>query len=115
MLATITQSTLTVRVLLLHLTVARGGTVVGVIVLLLVVVAVVASAWAIGHAVGTPERAFHAIGRSKWRWVVTMVVLLAAGDVTAMVVALYYLTRVRARLNDVVGTRPTARTQDDER
>ena len=115
MLATITQSTLTVRVLLLHLTIARGGTIVGVIGSLLVVVAVVASAWAMGHAVGTPERVFHSIGRSKWRWVVAMVVLLAAGDATALVVALYYLTRVRPRLNDVVGARPTSHTQDDER
>ena len=115
MLATITRSTLTIRVLLLHLTIARGGTIVGVVGSLLVAVALVASAWAIGHAVGTPERVFQAIGRSKWRWVVAMVVLLAAGDATAIVVTLYYLTRVRPRLNDVVGTRATPRTQRDKR
>ena len=115
MLATITQSTLTVRVLLLHLTIARGGTVVGVIGSLLVVVAVVASAWAIGHAVGTSERVFHAIGRSKWRWLVAMVVLLMAGDASASAVTLYYLVRVRPRLNEAAGNRTATRVHHGER
>ncbi len=115
MLATITQSTLTIRLLLVHLTVARGGAIVGLIGSLLVVAVLVTSAWAIGHAVGTPERVFQAIGRSKWRWVVAMVVLLVAGDATATVVALYYLIRVRPRLNDVTGNRPASRVHRDER
>ncbi|MHB8334998.1 MAG: DUF2516 family protein [Acidimicrobiales bacterium] len=115
MLATITQSTLTIRLLLVHVTVARGGAIIELIGSLLVVVALVTSAWAIGHAVGTPERMFEAIGRSKWRWVVAMVVLLAAGDATATVVVLYYLIRVRPRLNDVAGNRPASRAHHDER
>jgi len=115
MLATITQSTLTVRLLLVHWSVARGGAIVGLLGSLLVGAALVTSAWAIGHAVGTSERVFHAIGRSKWRWLVAMVVLLMAGDATATAVALYYLVRVRPRLNEAAGNRTATRVHHGER
>ncbi len=100
MLATMAQSTLTVRMLFVHVTIARGGAVVDLAGSLLVAAALIVSAWALGHAVGTPGLVFASVGRAKWHWVAAMIVLLAAADATGLLVALYYLIRIRPRLND---------------
>lgn len=103
MLATMAQSTLTVRILFVHVTIAHGGAMVGLVGSLLVGVALIVSAWALGHAVGTPGLVFTSVGRAKWHWVVAMIVLLTAADATGLLVALYYLIWIRPRLNDASG------------
>lgn len=105
MLVVIAASTITLRVLFGTWTIAHGGAAVGLVGSLLVASVLVVSAWAIGHAVGTPSRDFHAIGRTKWRWVAAMVASLAVGDVIALAIVLYYVLRVRPRLNDVANLR----------
>lgn len=77
----------------------------GLLLFALAITAVVVPIWAIAHAVSTPRSTFSSIGRSKTRWVAWLIVLFLLGDVTGFFVALYYVIRVRPRLNEVAFTR----------
>ena len=99
-------TTLTIRLLGETYTLARGGAVVGLVGSLLVSTVLVTSAWALGHAVGTPGSVFQSIGRSKALWLTAMLVLLAGGDAVTIVVVFYYLLRVRTQLNDAARLPP---------
>ena len=82
------------------ITIARGGGDVSTVGSVLVVVALVVLAWALGHAVGTPAWAYAEVGRTKWHWVLAMTALTLANDTTVVILALYFLIRVRPCLND---------------
>ncbi len=103
-------TTLTIRLLGETYTLARGGAVVGLVGSLLIATVLIASAWAIGHAVGTPSSVFQSIGRSKGLWLTAMLVLVAGGDAVTIVVVFYYLLRVRAQLNVAARTRSPLRS-----
>jgi energy-converting hydrogenase Eha subunit H len=78
---------------------STSGTLGSVLAVLLVLLAASIPAWAIGHAVGTSRKIFELQGRSKAKWVAWMSVLFLAGDVGGLVVAIWYLTKVRPGLN----------------
>ncbi len=103
-------TTLTIRLLGETYTLARGGAVVGLVGSLLIATVLIASAWSIGHAVGTPGSVFQSIGRSKGLWLTAMLVLVAGGDAVTIVVVFYYLLRVRAQLNVAARTRSPLRS-----
>lgn len=54
--------------------------------------------WAIVNAATTPKTTFSSLGRSKGRWVASMVVLFLIGDASLVLVPMYYLLRVRPQL-----------------
>ena len=91
----------TVSVLLLghHYVVARGGISATVASILLLLFAVFIPAWAIINAIRTPKSTFTSFGRSKGRWVVSMIILFFIGDASFLLVPIYYLLRVRPQLN----------------
>lgn len=86
------------RIFWFHATLVHNATFPTLVVVTLVLVAVVFPAWAIGHAVGTSSATFMAIGRSKARWIGWMIALFLSGDFSSLLVALYYLLRVRPQL-----------------
>ena len=81
-----------------RLVVAHGGVPATVAPVLLLLVGVLIPAGALINAVRTPRSAFNAIGRSKVRWIVSMLVLFLIGDASFLIVPLYYLLRVRPQL-----------------
>jgi fumarate reductase subunit D len=81
-----------------RLVVAHGGVPATVAPVLLLLVGVLIPAGALINAVRTPRSAFTAIGRSKVRWIVSMLVLFLIGDASFLIVPLYYLLRVRPQL-----------------
>lgn len=91
----------TVSVLLLghHYVVARGGISATVASILLLLFAVFIPAWAIINTIRTPKSTFTSFGRSKGRWVVSMIILFFIGDASFLLVPIYYLLRVRPQLN----------------
>lgn len=95
----VTGSTISIRILWFHVTLLHGGSPPTLVVVALVLVAVVFPAWAIGHAVGTPQSTFASIGRSKSRWIGWMLVLFLIGDFTSLLLAVYYLLRIRPELH----------------
>ena len=98
----IALSTISLRVLWFHLTVLHGQSPPALVSVVLVSVAIVVPAWAIGHAVGTPSENFTTIGRSKFRWIGWMVALFLLGDFLSLLVAIYYLIRVRPQLRKLL-------------
>ena len=54
--------------------------------------------WAIVNAIRTPKSTFASLGRSKARWVASMVILFLIGDASLVLVPIYYLLRVRPQL-----------------
>ncbi|NNN02966.1 MAG: hypothetical protein HKL87_03100 [Acidimicrobiaceae bacterium] len=54
--------------------------------------------WAIVNAIRTPKSTFASLGRSKARWVASMVILFVIGDASLVLVPIYYLLRVRPQL-----------------
>lgn len=94
----IALSTISLRVLWFHVTLLHGQSPPTLVSVVLVSVAIVVPAWAIGHAVGTPSANFTTIGRSKFRWIGWMVALFLLGDFLSLLVAIYYLIRVRPQL-----------------
>lgn len=97
MIAT-SSSTIAVRILWHYVTVFHGGESANLLSLALVAVAVILPAWAIGHAVGTPNSTFDLLGSSKRRWIGWMVALFLLGDASGLVLAVYYLARIRPLL-----------------
>jgi hypothetical protein len=95
-------STLAIRIFWFHVTLLHGAGLPSLIAVVLVVVAVVFPAWAIGHAVGTPESTFNSLGRSKGRWIGWMVALFVLGDISGLLLAIYYLVRVRPQIRCAV-------------
>jgi hypothetical protein len=91
-------STIAIRILWFHVTLLHGQSPPTLVAIALVSVAVIAPAWAIGHAVGTPNATFTSIGRSKARWIGWMLALFLIGDFLSLLVAVYYLLRVRPQI-----------------
>ena len=104
-MALLATTSIVIQLLGVHLALITGGGAVATAGSVLVVVVVVL-AWAFGHLVGTPAWAFADVGRAKWHWVLAMTLLFLATDTTIVVVALYYLARVRPRLNDAMRRDP---------
>jgi len=93
------NTTVSVRFLGHHFVVARGG-VPGVLAPIgLLLVGILIPAWAIIDAMRTPKSIFTSLGRSKGRWVASMIILFLIGDVSLLLVPIYYLLRVRPQLN----------------
>ena len=101
-MAGLATTSIVIQFLGVHVTVITGGGAVATTGSVLVAVIVVVLAWAFGHLVGTPAWAFADVGRAKWHWVLAMTLLFLATDTTIVIVALYYLVRVRPRLNDAM-------------
>ncbi len=98
-MALLATTSIFIQLLGVHVTVITGGEAVATVGSVLIAVIVVMLAWAFGHLVGTPAWAFADVGRVKWHWVLAMTLLFIATDTTILILALYYLTRVRPRLN----------------
>lgn len=73
------------------------------VLLLLAIVTLAVPIWAVIDIAVKPDRAWHAAGRSKTRWLVAIILcsLLGLGIVGA-VVAIVYLTGPRVELNHVM-------------
>lgn len=97
-MAVVSNSTIALRILWFHVTLLHGTTTPTAIFVALVLVAVIFPAWAIGHAVGTPKATFASLGRSKGRWIGWMVALFLLGDFSSLLLAVYYLIRIRPQL-----------------
>lgn len=92
------NSTVLIRFLGHHVVVARGGDFATVALIVLLLVGILLPAWAIIHASRTPKSAFTSLGRSKGRWVASMIVLFLVGDASFLLLPIYYLIRVRPQL-----------------
>jgi hypothetical protein len=104
MMAVIADSTIALRILWFHVTLLHGQSTPTLLALALIAVAVIIPAWAIGNAVGTPSGTFTAIGRSKGKWIGWMVALFLFGDFLSLLVAVYYLMRVRPQIRRALVT-----------
>ncbi len=93
------SSTVSVRLLGHHFVVAHGGLSARITLILLLLVGILLPAWAIIHVTRTPKSTFTSLGRSKGRWVASMIVLFLIGDASFLLVPIYYLLRVRPQLN----------------
>src|ERR1035437_2686064 len=74
------NSTVWIRFLGHHVVVARGGIFATIVPIVLLLVGILLPAWAIIHASRTPKSAFTSFGRSKGRWVASMIILFLVGD-----------------------------------
>ena len=88
-----------VRFLGHHFVVARGGIPATVAPIALLLVGILIPASAIINALRTPKSTFTSLGRSKGRWVASMIILFLIGDASFLLVPIYYLLRVRPQLN----------------
>ena len=93
------SSIVSVRLLDHHLIVARGGIPAVLALMALLVIGILMPAWAIINCIGTPKSTFTSLGRSKGRWVVSMIVVFFIGDVSLLLVPIYYLWRIRPQLS----------------
>jgi len=93
------NSTVWVRFLGHHFIVARGGVFATIAPIVLLLIGILVPAWAIIDAFRTPKSAFTSLGRSKGRWVASMVILFFVGDAAFLLLPIYYLIRVRPQLN----------------
>jgi len=93
------HSIVSVRLLGHDVVVARGGLSSIFTLIPLVLVGVMLPAWAIIHATRTPKHTFTSLGRSKGRWVASMIIVFLIGDASLLLLPLYYLIRVRPQLN----------------
>ena len=101
-MAGLATTSIVIQFLGVHFTIVRGGDGAATAGSVLIAVVLVVLAWAFGHLVGTPAWAFADVGRAKWHWVLAMTLLVIASDTTIVFVALYYLARVRPRLNEAM-------------
>lgn len=92
------DSTVWIRFLGHHVVVARGAFATIAPVLLLPI-GILLPAWAIIHASRTPKSTFTSLGRSKGRWVVSMIVVFLVGDAAFLLLPIYYLIRIRPQLH----------------
>jgi hypothetical protein len=106
-MALVADSTIALRILWFHVTLLHGQSPPTLVAVALITVAVIVPAWAIGNAVGTPSATFTSIGRSKGKWIGWMVALFVFGDFLSLLVAVYYLIRVRPLLHDALVSKTT--------
>jgi hypothetical protein len=102
---TLASSSVGLRILFFRVTIVHGVLVPTVVGAVLLVAAFFIPAWAVGHPVGTPAATFRTLDRSKRRWVGWMIALFVLGDVSGLLLAVYYLARIRPRLNAVAPPR----------
>ncbi len=93
------DTTVSVRFLGHHFVVARGGVPATIAPIVLLLVGISIPAWAIINAMRTPKSTFTSLGRSKGRWVASMIILFLIGDASFLLVPIYYLLRVRPQLS----------------
>ena len=93
------NSTVWIRFLGHHFIVARGGVFATIAPIVLLLVGILVPAWAIIDAFRTPKSTFTSLGRSKGRWVASLVILFLVGDAAFLLLPIYYLIRVRPQLN----------------
>jgi len=98
-MATIASSTYWFRIFGQRIVFEHGGSFATIAFLVLVVIGIVFPVWAIGHAIVTPKSAFRSLGKSKGRWIGTMIALFLLGDLSVLLPAIYYLIRIRPQLN----------------
>ncbi len=91
--------TVSVRFLGHHFVVARGGITAAIAPIALLLVGILIPASAIINAMRTPKSTFTSLGRSKGRWVASMIILCLIGDASFLLVPIYYLLHVRPQLN----------------
>jgi len=96
---TIASSTYWFRIFGHRVVFEHGGSYATIAFLALIVIGIVFPVWAIGHAIVTPKSAFQSLGKSKGRWIGTMIVLFLLGDLSVLLPAIYYLIRIRSHLN----------------
>jgi hypothetical protein len=82
-----------------HVIVARGGILATIAPIALLPILILLPAWAIIDASRTPKSAVISLGRSKGRWVVSMIILFLVGDVSVLLLPIYYLIRIRPQLH----------------
>jgi hypothetical protein len=92
------NSTVWIQFLGHHFVVARGGIFATIAPIVLLPILILLPAWAIIDASRTPKSAFTSLGRSKGRWVVSMIILFFVGDVSVLLLPIYYLIRIRPQL-----------------
>lgn len=93
-----TDSTVWIQFLGHHVVVARNA-LAPIAPVVLLPIGILLPAWAIIHASRTPKSAFTSLGRSKGRWVVSMIVLFLVGDAAFLLLPIYYLIKIRPRLH----------------
>ena len=93
------STTVSVRFLGRHFVVARGGAPGVIVPIVLLIIGILIPASAIISAIRTPKSTFASLGRSKGRWVTSMIILFLIGDISLLLVPTYYLLRVRPQLN----------------
>ena len=93
------NTTVWVRFLGHHFVVARGGIPATIAPIALLLAGILIPASAIINATRTPKSTFTSLGRSKGRWVASMIILFLIGDASFLLVPIYYLLRVRPQLN----------------
>ncbi len=98
-------TTATTRLFGHHVVVAHGGATTFALMVMFFIELWVPG-WAIVSAIRTPKSTFAALGRSKGRWVASMVILFLIGDASLVLVPIYYLLRVRPQ---VTGEQAVAR------
>jgi len=91
------NTTVTARLFGRHFVVAHGGAT-PFAFMVMFFIGFWVPGWAIVNAIRTPKSTFLALGRSKGRWIASMVILLLIGDASLVLVPIYYLLRVRPRL-----------------
>ena len=69
-----------------HFVVARGGIPATIAPIALLLVGILIPAWAIINAMRTPTSTFSSLGRSKGRWVASMIILFFIGDASFLLV-----------------------------
>ena len=82
-----------------HVIVARGGVFATITPIVLLLVGLLLPAWAIIHASRTPKSAFTSLGRSKGRWIVSLIILFLVGGASFLLLPIYYLIRIRPQLH----------------
>ena len=87
----------TARILGHHVVVAHGGAT-AVAFMVMFFIGIWVPGWAVVNAIRTPKATFASLGRSRSRWVASMVIVFLIGDASLVLVPIYYLVRVRARL-----------------
>lgn len=92
-------TTVWIRFLGYHVIVARGGELVVVAIIAVLLTSILLPACAIIHAIRTPKSTFTLCGRSKSRWVVSMIILFMVGDIAFLLLPIYYLMRIRLQMN----------------
>lgn len=90
-------TTATARIFNHHFVVAHGSAT-AFAFMVMFVIGIWVPGWAIVDAIRTPRSAFESRGRSKSRWVTSMVILLLIGDASLLLVPIYFLMRVRPQL-----------------